>query len=254
MSNTITYIIRHNVPAEASTVQSQFSQRSQSGALASPLMRRYSAPHFSQPIPESAPTLPQTSGAMSIGSIIEPNMRNDYHSYSVSNPHHSYQTPIGTAPRSLPPDLFYCLSPSGDSPMYSSSDSCYSPISDYLQPQVPAQPFFAPDLIPRPHSTTIIDRCYQPIVHSPLPVVAETPVWNQFEPSSYGFPPEAPSLPQVRRTGSSTQLRFRMTNSTSKPRQFQYNSPVWTTGADGIQTYEMNMPPQQAWSWTKLNY
>ncbi len=141
---------------------------------------------------------------MSIGSIIEPNMRSDFKSEFSSHAgpsiHELPHGPIGTAPRSLHPELLYGLAPSGDSPLYSSSDSCYSPlsgISDYLQPPAVTQPFYAQDIIQRPQSTSI-DTCFQPIIQSPMSAGPPTPAWNQqYDPTALGFAPEVQCLPPV---------------------------------------------------------
>ncbi|MCJ1391929.1 hypothetical protein MMC18_004796 [Xylographa bjoerkii] len=91
---------------------------------------------------------PQTTGAgsatlssatMSIGSIIEPNMRRSF-SRSDELWNQPYQMPMSMAPRSYPPDLVFGLSVSDDSPFYS-SDSCYSPSSEAAQTQVNSQPY-----------------------------------------------------------------------------------------------------------------
>lgn len=135
---------------------------------------------------------------MSIGSIIEPNMhRGSYDSHSIGpSLHEMAHAPIGTAPRSLPPELLYGLSPSGDSPLYSSSDSCYSPLSDYLQPQAVPQQYYPQEVIQRPHSTSI--ECgFQPIIQSPLSAGVATPSWSTYDPSVLAFPPETSCLPPV---------------------------------------------------------
>lgn len=140
---------------------------------------------------------------MSIGSIIEPNMhRSSEYASHPSGPgglnELSGHAPIGTTPRSLVPDLLYGLSPSGDSPLYSSSDSCYSPLSDYLQPQQALpQPYYPQEGIQRTERGSI-DSCFQPIsVHSPLSGAPATPAWGQYDQTALGFAPEAPSLPPV---------------------------------------------------------
>ncbi|MCJ1398742.1 hypothetical protein MMC11_001943 [Xylographa trunciseda] len=88
---------------------------------------------------------PQTSGVgsanlssatMSIGSIIEPNMRQNF-SRGEELWNQPYQM---LAPRSYPPDLVFGLSVSDESPLYS-SDSSYSPNSEAAQIQVNSQPY-----------------------------------------------------------------------------------------------------------------
>ena len=196
-------LARHNMPAEASAFRSPYSQRSNSEASTPSARGSFSAPHMGPPASAPAPSIPQPSGTMSIGSIIEPNM----HRSSEYASHHSGpgglhelagHPPIGTAPHSLVPELFYGLSPSGDSPLYSSSDSCYSPLSDYLQPQQALPPPFYPqESIQRPERGSI-DSCFQPIsVHSPMSGTSPTPAWGQYDQASLGFAPEASSLTSV---------------------------------------------------------
>lgn len=187
---------RHNMPGEISTVRSHYSQRSVSETSASPSRASMSAAHVPQQSPTS--TTPQSAGAMSIGSIIEHGhgMQQQHefrHHSSVSSLHDLAHTPIGTTPRSLPPELLYGLSAPGDSPLYSSSDSSYSPISDYLQPQAVPHSFYSPDMgIQRPHSANV--ECYQPMAHSPmapspLSVGPPTPSWS-YDAAAIGFAPE----------------------------------------------------------------
>lgn len=189
--------------AEASAFRSQYRQSSISDVSRSP-RGSFSASGMGQPGTATAPSLPQPSGTMSIGSIIEPNMRSDFKSEFSSHAgpsiHELPHGPIGTAPRSLHPELLYGLAPSGDSPLYSSSDSCYSPlsgISDYLQPPAVTQPFYAQDIIQRPQSTSL-DNCFQPIIQSPMSAGPPTPAWNhQYDPTALGFAPEVQCLPPV---------------------------------------------------------
>ena len=201
-----TDIGRHNMPlAEASAFRSQYRQSSTSDVSRSP-RGSFSASQMGQPATATAPSLPQPSGTMSIGSIIEPNMRsefkNEFTSHAGPSMHELPHGPIGTAPRSLHPELLYGLAPSGDSPLYSSSDSCYSPlsgISDFLQPPAVAQPFYSQEIIQRPQSTTTaIESCFQPIIQSPMSAAPTTPVnWSQFDPAALEFGPEPQCLPPV---------------------------------------------------------
>ena len=79
------------------------------------------------------------SATMSIGSIIEPKMQDNFSPGDQlwSQP---YQMTMAMAPRSYPPELVFGLSVSDDSPLYS-SDSCYSPSSEAAQTQVNTQPY-----------------------------------------------------------------------------------------------------------------
>ena len=192
---TITYMCRHNMPPEA--FRSQYSQHSTSAA-SSPSRGSISAPLMGQPSTVAAPSLPQPSGAMSIGSIIEPNMRSEYASHAASGLHELSHAPIGTGPCSFAPELLYGLSPSMESPLYSSSDSCYSPLSDYLQPPAVPQQYYSQDIIQRPQSASL-ESCFQPIVHSPMSAEVATPSWSQYDPTSlgYGQVQETACLPPV---------------------------------------------------------
>lgn len=231
---------QHNMPAEASAFRSPYSQRSNSEASTPSARGSFSGPHMGPPASAPAPAIPQPSGTMSIGSIIEPNMHrsSEYASHtSGSGGLHELagHPPIGTAPRSLVPELLYGLSPSGDSPLYSSSDSCYSPLSDYLQPQQALpQPFYPQESIQRPERGSI-DSCFQPIsIHSPLSGASPTPAWGQYDQASLGFAPEASSLPPHR--------------------PYESYSPSWP-GPHGVPSYEMGVPPpHQPWQWTKVTY
>ena len=191
------------MPAEPSAFRSPYSQRSTSEASTASARGSFSGPHMCAPASAPAPPIPQPSGTMSIGSIIEPNMhRSSEYASHPSGPGGLHElsghAPIGTTPRSLVPELLYGLSPSGDSPLYSSSDSCYSPLSDYLQPQqAVSQPFYPQEGTHRPERGSI-DSCFQPIsVHSPLSGPPATPAWGQYDPAPLAFAPEAPNLPPV---------------------------------------------------------
>lgn len=194
---------RHNMAAEASAFRSPYSQRSTSEASTSSTRGSFSGPHMGPPASAPAPSIPQPSGTMSIGSIIEPNMhRSSEYASHPSGPGGLHElsghAPIGTTPRSLVPELLYGLSPSGDSPLYPSSDSCYSPLSDYLQPQqcLP-QPFYPQEGIQR-HERGSIDSCFQPLsVHSPLSGAPPTQAWGQYDQATLEYAPEASSLPPV---------------------------------------------------------
>ena len=189
------------MPIDASSTRSDRSRGSISDISASPGGGNFAMRHLVQ---HTTSPLPQTSGAMSIGSIIENNHMHhtDYRTHSVPPSLHDQLSsqPIGTAPRSLHPELLYGLSPSGDS-LYSSSDSCYSPISDYLQaPQSISQHYqFGPEIVQRPHSA--LDTCYQSLEASPMSVGPPTPVvgssWTSYDPTALGFAPETHCLPPV---------------------------------------------------------
>jgi hypothetical protein len=184
--------------AEASAFRNQYRQGSASEA-SSPSRGSISAAPMSQQAPAPAPSFPQSSGTMSIGSILEPNMHRGSYESQPGGPslHELSHTPIGTAPRSLLPELLYGLTPSGDSPLYSSSDSCYSPHSDYLQPQAVAQQFYPQEVIQRPQSTSL-ESWSQPIIQqSPHPEGAAPPSWSSYDPSGMAFVAEENWVPPV---------------------------------------------------------
>ena len=236
--------------AEASAFRSQYRQSSASEA-SSPSRGSISAPHMPQQTAVAAPPLPQSSGTMSIGSIIEPNMHgSSYDAHAGGHSLHEMSHPIGTTHHTLLPELLYGLSPSGDS-LYSSSDSCYSPISDYLQPQALPQPYYPQEVIRRPQSASL-EACFQPIIQQP-PISAgpSPPTWNEFDPSGMGFASEAHLMPPV--SGRSHLHSLTELTKSSLQRQYAYHSPSWP-GAQPIPPYEMNMHFQQSGQWTKVNF
>lgn len=142
---------------------------------------------------------------MSIGSIIEPSRGNDF---GQRFPNDLSHLAVGVGPRTLPTtEMLYGTIPgTAESPMYS-SDSCYSPMSDYhlQQPQVSSTTghrYMAQDAaVSRPQTTTSLESFYPPqlMTASPLNVVGSAfPVWDQFDPSVLGTPLEEGSyLPTV---------------------------------------------------------
>lgn len=196
-----THDTRHNMPSvEASALRSQYRQGSASEA-SSPSRCSVSAPPVPQQASAPAPSLPHPSSTMSIGSIIEPNMHSSpYESQSGGpNLHGLHHAQIGTGPHSLPPELLYGLTPpSGDSPLYSSSDSCYSPLSDYLQqPQAVAQQYYPHEVVQRPQSASLESWPQPMIQQSPLSAGAVPPSWGGYDPSGMSFVPEGACLPPV---------------------------------------------------------
>lgn len=241
------------------TDPSSRSHYSRSTHSASPCMSHLGAAHMRQ-APSSTPSsLPPPSGAMSIGSIIEHNHFHSgaYRSHSLPLADMSPEGPIGTAPRSLHQDMLYGFTSSGDSPLYASSDSCYSPISDYLQPQAPMGPYYGQD-IQRP-ATVSVESSYQPMVnspmtHSPASMGPATPSWGQtFDPVTMGFVNDAPYVPSVCPSDETEDIPEYQTYDVEQHRQYQYSSPTWTN-ATTIPQYEMAMPQNQHWPWTKVSY
>lgn len=194
------------MPAETSLPRSSRSQRSASvpsnaDSASNSGMATATIPH---PPTIRGQTMPiaQPAAQMSIGSIIEPSRGNDF---GQRFPNDLSHLAVGVGPRTLPTtEMLYGTMPgTAESPMYS-SDSCYSPMSDYLQhPQVSTtgQRYMSQDAVSRPpQTTTSLESFYQPqLMTSPLTVVGSAfPVWDQFDPSVLGAPLEEGSyLPIV---------------------------------------------------------
>ncbi len=138
-------------------------------------------------IPSQSIPQPTGTGTMSIGSMMSD--RNDY----VAHPGHPMndlsRAAIGAVQRSFPPDLVFQLPASADSPLYS-SDSCYSPMSDYLQPQVTTPQFLNPDTFPRSQSAAL-ESCFQNQFTSPTSLTPTVPTWDQFDDAALGIPYES---------------------------------------------------------------
>ena len=238
------------------------SQYARSIHSASPTLGQVGIPRLGRHPPSTASSLAQSAGTMSIGSIIEHNhpLSSEYRSRAIANglqQELSAPTPIGTAPRSLHPDMLYGLT-SGDSPLYASSDSCYSPISDYLQPSQPMAPYFGHE-IPRPQ-TVAAESNFQamvnsPMTHSPVSVGPPTPAWGPtYDPLTLGFVNEASCAQSVRTYGpafSVVPVADRIQQ--QQQQQLQYSSPQWSN-ANTIPQYELAVPNQQAWPWTKVSF
>ena len=160
-------------------------------------------------MPRSAQQYPTSGVALGLGagSFKPSNERNmhdtSYRTHSVPPSLHDRlaSQPIGTAPCGLLPEVVYSLSPTGDS-FYSSSDSCYSPSSDFLQAPRALPPHFAygHEVLQRPHSA--FETSYPSIETSPMSVGPPTPVsgapWpHAFDPTALAFIPETHCLPHV---------------------------------------------------------
>lgn len=178
---------RHNMPTDSFSTRSTRSPRSTREAS------------FADSSPSTSSTfatlvgqqrvVPTQTSTMSIGSIIsEPGMGNDY----VTNPGQPMNdlshVAISTVPRSLPPDLVFQLPASVDSPLYPSSDSCYSPMSDYLQTQASTPQFLTPDTLPRSQSAAL-ESCFpnRQLFTSPISLTPTVPTWDQFEDAALGI-------------------------------------------------------------------
>lgn len=160
------------------------------------------AGHMGQPPPAvGGQSLPHAAAAMSIGSIIEPSMRSDLVSPHMQTMNDLSNIAIGVGPRALSHDLVYGHPMAAESPLLS-SDSCYSPMSDYLQqPQVNGQRFLPSEAVPRAQSTPI-ESFYQPnLLTSPLSGTSVGtsvyPGWDSFDPAMFGGPVERSYLPTV---------------------------------------------------------
>lgn len=183
------------MPAEASLARSSRSQRSTSEpsvAGSTPPRTSMVSANMGQQQPIRGQTMPQVTPPMSIGAIIEPSMQADY----TRMPNDISQLAVGIGPRSLPTDLLYGVNATAESPLYS-SDSCYSPMSDYLQSQANTQRYLVSDSVSRPQSSPL-EACYQPqFMASPMSAASAFPVWDQFDSPVLGGQLEGSYLPTV---------------------------------------------------------
>ena len=140
------------------------------------------------------------TNTMSIGSIItERSMRSDYVTHPGQTMNDLSRIAISAVPRSLPPDLVFQQMPaSADSPLYSSGESCYSDMSDYLAPQVSTPQYLTPETIPRSQSAGL-ESCFPhpQLFTSPLSLTPTAPTWDQFEDSALGISYDSPCTPNV---------------------------------------------------------
>ena len=177
------------MPPDSSMARGPRSQRSPSEASimgSTPPRPTMMAPHMGQPQPVGGQSLSHAAAAMSIGSIIEPSMRSDLVSPHMRTMNDLSSIAIGVGPRPLPHDLVYGHPMAAESPLLS-SDSCYSPMSDYLQqPQVNGQRYLPSETVSRAQSTPI-DPFYQPnLLTSPLTGTPVYPEWDSFDPAMFG--------------------------------------------------------------------
>lgn len=220
--------------AESSLPRSSRSQRSASvpsiadSASNSGIATATTIPHPPPQAMRGQTTMPlaQPAAQMSIGSIIEPSRGNDFGQHFPNDLSH---LAVGVGPRTLPTtEMLYggTIPGTAESPMYS-SDSCYSPMSDYhlQQPQIGSSSsntttttgsnghrYMSQDVVtsrPQTGTTTSLESYYQPqlmttttTTASPLSGVvvgsSAFPVWDHFDPSVLGTPLEEGSyLPTV---------------------------------------------------------
>jgi len=211
--------IRHNAPVESPLGPSQYVRRSiiessihdgspsQESVIHSSLGQSHSLP---------SQTIPNPSEAMSIGSIIEPNMRQDYASPAI----HTYldfsHLPVPAAPR-MTSEFMYGTSAS-DSPYLSSDSSAYSPMSDLIQPQISTHPYQLTDDLPRAQSASLESTFPQHIYTSPLMTTSPIQSWG-LDQSPLSAPMHSPMqtsmLPSV--CGTIFLLLAKMTDFTAEP-------------------------------------
>ena len=191
---------RHHMPPDGSLARGSRSQRSPSEASimgSTPPRPAMMAAHLGQPQPVGGQPLPHAAAAMSIGSIIEPSMRSDLVSPHMRTMNDLSNIAIGVGPRPLPHDLVYGHPMAVESPLMS-SDSCYSPMSDYLQqPQVNGQRYLPSETVSRAQSTPIEPFYHPNLLTSPLSGTSVYPVWDSFDPAMFGGPLERSYLPTV---------------------------------------------------------
>jgi hypothetical protein len=197
---TITDGNRHNMPPDGSVARGSRSQRSPSEASiagSTPPRPAIVAAHLGQPQPAGGQSLSHAAGAMSIGSIIEPSMRSDFVPPQMRNLNDLSSIAIGVGPRTLPHDLVYGHPMAAESPLLS-SESCYSPMSDYLQqPQVNAHRYLPQEAISRAQSTPIESFYHPNLLTAPLSGSSVYPGWDSFDPAVFGGPMEGSFLPTV---------------------------------------------------------
>ncbi len=142
------------------------------------------------PIPQTAMLDPvtQVSSTMSIYSIVDPTTTHGFVSQSMDTFNDPSQLAVPAAPRGFPPDLVYGASTSDDSPFYS-SDSCYSPNSEYSRAHIVSQSYHPMHQRQRSSSTTsLVDPYFQPqMMKSPLCSTSTLPAWSETETS---LPPQ----------------------------------------------------------------
>lgn len=182
-SQVLMMSIRHNAPLESPLGPSQYvrgstsessihgGSLSQGSVIHSSLGQSYGLPSQSIPV---------TSGAMSIGSIIEPTMRHGYASPAMHTYMDSSRLPVPAAPR-IPSEFIYGMSPS-DSPYLSSDSSAYSPMSDFIQPQISTHSYQPTDDLPRAQSASLESTFPQHIYTSPLIATSPIPSLNFDQP------------------------------------------------------------------------
>ena len=182
--------------------------------------------------------LSNTAGTMSIGSIIEPSMPTDF----MPPLNDLASMAVGVGPAGMPRDLVYGLPMSAESPLYSSED-CYSPMSDHLQPHVNGPRYMHPEGTSRSQSTPVESFYHPQLLASPLPAASAFPVWDHFNTGIFGPSMEGQLIPSVRFPSSPMSGA-----QTSQNRPYQYPSPAWVDSDGG--PYEMDL--RQPWHTTRV--
>lgn len=187
------------MPPDGALARASRSQRSASeGSIAGSTPPRPAMMTAPMPQPLGGQSLPHTAATMSIGSIIEPSMRTDLVSSHVRTMTDLSNIAIGVGPRALPHDMVYGHPMAGESPLLS-SDSCYSPMSDYLQQpaQVSGQRYLPSETVSRAQSTPIESFYHPSLLTSPLSGPSVYHGWDSFDPTMFGDPTERSYLSTV---------------------------------------------------------
>ena len=159
------------------------SHRATSEASSNPSNAGMLPSSLSHSPPVSGPGMSQ--GTMSITSIIEHPSGTTFPRSAHTMGEFSQHMAIASHPRSFHPEYMYGAMGSADSPMYS-SDSCYSPMSDYPGPQIASQSFGHHEgMIPRPPSTFSEPSLQPNPIASPLSVGPSfPPMWSSIDATS----------------------------------------------------------------------
>lgn len=176
---------RHNMPVESPLGHGPLPRGAMSetpGADGSPSRPGFVHPSLSQRAGLPSQPMPNSTGTMSIGSIIEPTLQQDYASPAMQSFANYDHLRVPAASRSLPPEMVYGLGAT-DSPYCSSTSdaSCYSPLSDLIQPQVTPHRFHPPDDLPRSQSASI-EGSFQPQIYTSPITTTSMPAWNYDHP------------------------------------------------------------------------
>ena len=165
------------MPAESSVGPGQQPRRpaSQTSATsASPSRSNFIHSSFGQRQGLQSQPLTDPPGTMSIGSIIEPTLHHDYSSPVIPSYAEYSHLPVPPVPRNkLPAELLYGFGTT-DSPYCSSTSdaSCYSPMSDLIQPQIPTQSYHPQEDLPQSAS---LETSYPQQVYA-SPIAANSPI------------------------------------------------------------------------------